>query len=488
MSMFTSREILSITKGTYLGVEKAPDMLSTEITGVSTDTRTLMPGNLYVALIGERFDGHAFCKEAQNKGAAMLLVMSPCDVSEEIPAILVPDTTLALQQMAKAYRNKLACKVIAVTGSVGKTSTREMLAASFRSTLQTHATKNNNNNEIGLSLTILSAPIDTKLLIVEMGMRMFEEIRQLTQIAQPDIAIITNIGVSHIERLGSREGILSAKMEICEGLSGEKTLLINGDDDYLTEYTSHPENKRWNRLGATCIARANCRTADFSVRVSHLRTEKEHTTFRVYMTANGCEACIGDCILPCIGAHHVKNALFAFLCANVLHVPYADICEGLLTYKPTGSRGRIIHTEHYTIYDDTYNASPESFQSAFQSLALLGDGKRKVGAIGGILELGRYAEELHFQVGVDAAISGMEMLLVCGEQRACVSDGVHSIDPSIPVYLFESTDELMESLSAMLRPSDCVLVKASHAFAMERVTQAIIEMDTCDVAEEEENK
>jgi len=484
MSMFTGREILSITQGIYLGSEEMLSMLSVEITGVSTDTRSIQSGNLYIALAGEKFDGHDFCSQAKDKGAAMLLVMSDCSVPDGIAAIHVSDTLLALQEIARAYRDKLSCKVIAVTGSVGKTSTREMLATAFRSSLRTHATKNNNNNEIGLSLTILSAPLDTKVLIVEMGMRMFGEIRQLTQIARPDIAIITNIGVSHIERLRSREGILSAKMEICEGLSGEKTLLINGEDEYLATYTAQPENKKWNRLGATCISEASCPTVDFSVRARDLQTQKEQTSFRVYMSENGREEDVGKCILPCVGVHHVKNALFAFLCAHVLHVPYEEICMAMLSYMPTGSRGKIIQTQNYTIYDDTYNASPESFISAFQSVSLLGEGKRKIAAVGGILELGDYAEELHFQVGVDAANSGMDMLLVCGDQRKCVSDGVHSVDEHIPVYLFENTAELMEELILLLRPSDCVLVKASHAFEMEKVTQAIADFDSRDVTGE----
>ena len=481
MSMFTGREILTITQGTYLGSEEMLNMLSVEITGVSTDTRSIKSGNLYIALAGEKYDGHAFCSQAKDKGASMLLVMSTCCVPAGIMAILVPDTLVALQKIARAYRDKLSCKVIAVTGSVGKTSTREMLSTAFCSSLRTHATKNNNNNEIGLSLTILAAPLDTKILIVEMGMRMHGEIRQLTQIARPDIAIITNIGVSHIERLGSREGILSAKMEICDGLSGEKTLLINGEDEYLAQYTAQPENKNWHRLGATCISEANCPTADFTVRARDMLTQKEQTSFQVYMSENGQEEYVGECIIPCVGVHHVKNALFAFLCAHELHVPYKDICMSMQTYVPTGSRGKIIQTPHYMIYDDTYNASPESFLSAFQSVSLLGEGKRKIAAVGGILELGEYAETLHFQVGVDAANSGMDMLLVCGDQRKCVLDGVHSVDEHIPVYLFENTTELMNELVLLLRPSDCVLVKASHAFEMEKVTQAIVGFDSRDV-------
>ena len=481
MRLFTEREILEATGGVLIGTQRSYENDIRVVDSVSTDTRSLEPGALFVALIGERFDGHTFCQIAHEKDASFFLISDEHMLPEGAAGILVADTLLALHALARAYRRKLACKVIAVTGSVGKTSTREMLYAALSHAFRTHATKHNLNNGIGLPLTILSAPSDTELLIVEMGMRMRGEIGTLTKIAEPDMAIITNVGVSHIERLGSQEEILLAKMEICEGLTGDKILLINGDDSLLTDYTQKNSGKKWDSLGVTALEKSSedIRFADMAARAFDMHTTDNETAFSVMFrdSKKSASYSLGEFLLPCPGVHHVKNALFSIMCAGCLGVSMEEVKRGLLSYKPMGSRGRMIQTANYLIYDDAYNASPESMAAAFESVRLIAAGRRKIAAVGGILELGSFSSEQHYKVGEAAAKSGIDMLFVCGDYRENVKDGAVSVNPKIPVLLFETRDELTGSLIKSLRKDDVVLIKASHAFEMEKITQAIIEAE-----------
>jgi len=481
MWLFTEREILDVTGGIRIGARTPDDGELRAVYSVSTDTRTLKPGALFVALVGERFDGHVFCQTAFEKDASLFLISDEHMMPGESAGILVPDTLLALHALARAYRRKLGCKVIAVTGSVGKTSTREMLYAALSHAYRTHATKHNLNNEIGLPLTILTAPSDTELLIVEMGMRMRGEIQTLTRIAEPDMAVITNVGVSHIERLGSQEEILLAKMEICDGLYGDKVLLINGDDLFLTDYVQKTEEKKWRELVATSleIPADGFGFADQAAGAFNMHTMESGTAFSVmYRDSRNAKAYdLGEFSLTCVGVHHVKNALFSIAAAMRLGVPLESVRNGLLSYKPTGSRGRMIQTARYLLYDDAYNASPESMAAAFESIRIIAAGRRKIAAIGGILELGSFAGELHYKVGEAAAKSGIDILFVCGDEREDVKAGALSVHPDLPVYLFETRDELTLVLMDTLRQGDVVLVKGSHAFEMDKIAQTIIESE-----------
>ena len=235
--MFSLEEIVSAVNGQLIiGSDRRMDKPVT-VTGVSKDTRTIKEGELYVALVGDNFDGHSFCSMALEKGASLLLVSDASYLPTTSLAVLVDDTRIALGLLARHYRFKLGAKVIAITGSVGKTSTREMISAGLSDSFKVYSTKANLNNEIGLPMTILSAPEDTEVLVLEMGMRARGEISYLTSIACPDIAIITNVGFSHISRLGTQKNILLSKFEIVEGLVAGGVLAVNGDDKLLTDYS-----------------------------------------------------------------------------------------------------------------------------------------------------------------------------------------------------------------------------------------------------------
>lgn len=478
MSKFTIQEIILSTGGTEISNLGSPttDLFAE---GVCTDSRLIRTGNLFVALIGEKFNGHDYCQIAADSGASLFLISEKQSLPDGAVGILVSDTLTALQSLARYYRKRMHCKVLAITGSVGKTSTREMITTALSSSMFVHSTAQNNNNEIGLPMTILSAPENTELLVVEMGMRMKGEIQLLTNIAQPDIAVVTNIGVSHIERLGSKENILSAKMEICEGLQENGLLVINGDDELLKSYVCDHLGGLSKYLGVTSFSHCTRATtfADYCVFSDNVVLTDQGTSFTASIFEKDKDESRVDFMISTVGAHHVKNALITIVCAKHLGVDIRIVREELKRFIPLGSRGRVIQTKNYLIYDDAYNASPESMSAAFESVRLLAGARRKIAAIGGILELGGYSAELHRQVGVSAAISGMDQLYICGENRQDVKSGAISIRPDIETALFDSVADLVSELITGIFPGDVILIKASHAFGFEKIAEEIIRID-----------
>jgi len=478
MSKFTIEEIIIATGGTEIkGGGSSSAGLFAE--GICTDSRLIRAGNLFIALIGEKFNGHDYCQIAADGGASLFLISDPTALPDGTVGILVPDTLAALQSLARYYRNRMHCKVLAITGSVGKTSTREMITTALSSSMITHSTAKNNNNEIGLPMTILSAPENTELLVVEMGMRMKGEIQLLTHIALPDIAVVTNIGVSHIERLGSKENILSAKMEICEGLQENGLLVINGDDELLKSYVCDQPSRLSKYLGVTSFSHCSRATtfADYCVFSDNVVLTDQGTSFTASIFEKDKEENRVDFSLSAVGSHHVKNALITIVCAKHLGIDIRIVREELKRFMPLGSRGSVIQTKHYLIYDDAYNASPESMSAAFESVRLLAGARRKIAVIGGILELGGYSAELHRQVGISAAISGIDQLYICGENREDVKNGAMSIRPDIETMLFEKVSDLVSGLISGLLPGDVILIKASHAFEFEKISKEIIRID-----------
>jgi UDP-N-acetylmuramoyl-tripeptide--D-alanyl-D-alanine ligase len=449
------------------------------IRGVSTDSRAVVEDDLFVALVGERFDGHYFCREVADKGVRIILLSKKDFLPESCVGILVKDTLKAYQDLAEYYRKRLGCKVIAVTGSVGKTSTREMITATISSVGKTHATTRNNNNEIGLPATILSAPQDTEVMVLEMGMRQKGEISLLTAIARPDIAVVTNVGVSHIERLGSREDILAAKMEICEGLNPDGILIINGDDPLLVNYAADPDHVKWRSLGAAVWTPSVCRRvqAEHCVHSDRVEMTEETTSFDAVITARGESEKSIRIKLGTTGKHHIKNAMFSILCAYFLGADLDKVKMALQDYRPIGGRGKIIRTRNFTVCDDSYNASPESMAAAFDSIGVLAGERRKIAAIGGILELGSYSAELHDQVGASAAEAGIDRIYVCGEYADQVREGALARRPDMPVFVFNDRESLLGALLPDLKTGDVILVKASNAFAFDKVAAEIISFD-----------
>lgn len=447
------------------------------VTGISTDSRTIENGNLYIALKGESFDGHDYAPSAIAKGACAVVVNGIDKVPENAIGIFVKDTLKALGDLAEHYRFKLGVKVIAVTGSVGKTTTREMIRAALEPSFNVWSTKKNFNNEIGLPGTILSAPKDTGVLLLEMGMRGRGQIEYLTKIAHPDIAVITNVGYSHIGILGSREEIRAAKEEIIDGLTDQGILIVNGDDDFLFDHVRNivPLN---NGLAAVSVSRLQGQVTNCPVYVSayNLR-ENDGMDFDVSVTLGEKRFEIKDMHIALGGEHNVRNACFAILCTVILRGDVNRARRALAEYTPLDGRGKTYHGRCYTIINDAYNASPESMAAAFLNLKDTCPGSRKIAILGGMLELGDESAGLHEKTGEVCGEYEFDKILVTGDDKESFVRGLKRVRPSASVILCDDTDDVRRKALDIVRDGDTILFKASHSFGFEKLAEEFIAND-----------
>jgi UDP-N-acetylmuramoyl-tripeptide--D-alanyl-D-alanine ligase len=424
------------------------------LSGISTDSRKVKAGNLFIALIGENFDGHDFIHAVAAKGAKAVIASKPADPDITVPVILVRDTAQALLDLARFYRQGFQKPVIGVTGSVGKTSTKDMIAAALSSKLHVHKTQGNFNNNIGLPQTILQFEESHDVMVVEMGMRGLGEISALTQVARPTIAVITNIGISHLERLGSRENILRAKLEIIEGLEENGLLILNGNDPLLNQVRPH-----------------------FSGRIVYVGIERE-ADYRAYDLTNKGEEGVSFKVnlkgqeysfhIPVVGMHNVINALFGIACGMELGLSPEELVSGVAGYVPEGLRCNILERDGIKFINDCYNASPDSMKSALDVLADLSQGKRAVAIIGNIFELGEMAALGHFQVGEMCRRLNVDFTAIIGENAGDVARGVGDIGK---YRIFNSHEEIITFLKGYLKKGDVVLIKGSRGMRMEKILE-----------------
>lgn len=473
--MFSLDEIAHCTDGQVIIPSQQNKPVGTIfISGVSKDTRTINEGELYVALKGENFDGHDFCQMAFDKGASVLLVSDPTKIPDNSVAIIVKDTLVALGQIARHYRFKNNMKTICVTGSVGKTSTREMIALGLSSSRKVYSTKANENNDVGLPMTILSAPENTEVLVLEMGMRLRGEIAYLTKIACPDIAIITNVGFSHIERLGSQEEILKAKMEIVEGINDGGVLAVNGDDELLFNYSSeHVPLSVFLATASTKQPNERPVKSNSPLRIyaEDIVADDNGMSFSIHTIMGPSEKIEKNIHIDSFGIHHVRNSMFAYLCAVVLEVPFENVTSCLSTHKTMRGRGAVITTDNYTIIDDAYNASPESMQAAFANLNIVGEGHRKIACLGGMLEMGEYAPLLHEKTGAECGTYDFDVVLVTGDNKESFVKGFLSKNSKTKLINCENSDDVESKLKAIAQKGDCILFKASNAFGFQKIAE-----------------
>lgn len=470
--MFSFDEAVAAVNGTVVN-RKGVIGGSLFITGVSSDTRTIEPGNLYVALKGEKFDGHNYASQAVEKGAVAVVVNSMSKVPDNAVGIVVKDTLKALGDLASHYRFKIGAKVIAVTGSVGKTTTRDMITAALSPSFKVWSTKKNLNNEVGLPQTILSAPQDTRVLIVEMGMRAPGEIDYLTNIAHPDIAVITNVGYSHIGILGSREAIRSAKCEIINGLTENGILLVNGDDDFLLDHVKNiiPLNN-----GLVGIFTGTAKNCPVSVLASGIK-EHDGMDFDVTFRLGDKENTVKDIHIALGGEHNVRNACFAIMCASLLKADMDKTLEALASYAPMDGRGKTYHGKRYTIINDAYNASPESMAAAFGNLDKTNPGSRKIAVLGGMLELGDVSEKLHELTGEACGKYKFDKIIVTGDDKDAFVRGLKKLRPDADVTVCTDTADVKQKALQIIREGDTVLFKASHSFGFEALAGEFIDND-----------
>ncbi|MFS8627963.1 MAG: UDP-N-acetylmuramoyl-tripeptide--D-alanyl-D-alanine ligase [Limnochordales bacterium] len=436
------------------------------VTGVATDSRTAQHGRLFVALRGQRFDGHAFVRQAFANGAVAALIRDGADLARELPPgaglITVDDTLAGLQRLAAAQRSRLRACVIGVTGSVGKTTTKDMIAAIAATRGRVVATRGNFNNEIGLPLTVLDADRDTDTLVVEMGMRAPGEIRALARLARPHVGVVTCVSAVHLERLGSLENIARAKQELVEELPADGAAVLNGDDPLVRGMAARAPGAVLffgfgvdNDVRATDVELLGEQGSRFVIHAAGRRTRVE---------------------LPIPGRHHVSNALAAAAAALACGWDLDDVAAGLravCTHRSAMRTELVTTPSGVRVINDAYNASPVSMTAALELLTTL-PGRRKVAVLGDMLELGPLTEQAHVQLGEDAARRGVDLLITVGGQAATVAEAARRAGmPAEAVVVCRDAEEAAAAALRHVRPGDVVLVKASRGLQLERVVERL---------------
>lgn len=447
------KEIIEATGGHLVSGD-----VETIITGISTDSRNVNKGCLFIPLVGERFNGHDYIHKALEEGAEAVLSQEEKSANGR-GLIRVSDTSKALRDIAAYYRRKFSIPFVGITGSVGKTSTKDMIA-SAASKLNVLKTEGNLNNEIGVPLTIFNLDSTHEAAVLEMGMSGAGEISRLTAIIRPDVAVITNIGMSHIEKLGSRQNILKAKLEVLEGLNPEGLVVLNGDDamlagmkDLLKFRTVLYGMDEGVHYRATNICSRGEGGTDFDI------------------TLGGREYNIH---IPVPGVHNVYNALAAVAVGRELGIPMEFIIKGIAAFSPGKMRMDIITSNGIKIINDSYNASPHSMEAAIKVLCEIGRKNRKTAVLGDMLELGDWAENAHLDIGRFASEAGIDIIIGVGMNAKYIVEGaVKAGHLQDKVKYCESNAEALEYLERNKMPGDVILVKGSRGMKMEEIVKGL---------------
>ena len=434
-----------------------------EAAGVVIDSRKAGKDFLFIATKGERVDGHRFIPEVF-AGGALGVVCERLPEQPAGPCILVEDSFEALKRIGEFYRRQLSVKVVGITGSVGKTSTKEFVASVLSQKYRVHKTLGNYNNEIGVPLTVLSMPEDTEVAVLEMGINHFGEMHNLSRIARPDICIMTNIGQCHLEFLGSREGILKAKSEIFDFMGEDGAVCVNGDDDMLSTI-KEVKGKPPVTFGLS----SSCRiyAADIAGRgllgsEAVIHDREAGISFNVK--------------IPLPGGHMVYNALAATAAGRLLGLTPEEISKGIAAVEGVSGRSHIIELADKVVIDDCYNANPVSMEAALD-LLLQADG-RTVAVLGDMFELGKEEAKLHERVGGYAVEKGVDCLICTGKLSLHMYEGAlkaaEAVEkPADGIHYFPDRESLLEGLAALLLPGDAILVKASHGMGFEKVVEQL---------------
>ena len=454
-------DIVSATKGNLICGD-----LNGAITKVSTDTRAIEPGSFFVAMKGETFDAHQFLGQAKDKGAVGCLVEQDVDASIQTDAfavIRVENTRIGLAQIAGAYRRMFEGRVCAITGSVGKTSTKDMIAAVLSKSFSVQKTQGNFNNEIGMPLTVLGLQEYHTALVTEMGMRGFGEIDFLANIAKPDVGVITNIGVSHIERLGSQENICKAKMEMIPHIKQGGTLVVNGDDPWLNEIQP-PEH--------VTIMRFGIENEDADVRAKNIEISEDgqSTTFELYVKNMPLEIYMAKVPVP--GVHHVYNALCAVCVGLQFQMSISDMIDGIGDFSPSGMRQQItISPSGVRVINDAYNASPDSMKASIHMLSNMPCSGKKIAVLGDMFELGENSSAYHMQVGTYLKNTDISHVVTVGDLARYIGMAVEEKQ----VIHFDTKEDASAYISSLAKEGDCVLIKASRGMKLEEIAAVLQE-------------
>jgi UDP-N-acetylmuramoyl-tripeptide--D-alanyl-D-alanine ligase len=456
METITLRQLLDAVGGTLLGDF---DHLDAQITAVDTDSRKMHEGSLFIPLEGERFDGHAFIGTALESGAVGCLTARERD--SYLPGkfyVKVRSTQRALRDLARWYKDQFPIPFVCMTGSVGKTTTKDMVAAVLGEKYRVLKTDGNFNNDIGLPLTLLRLDHSHEICVLEMGMNHAGEIAYLSEIARPDVALITNVGDSHIENLGSREGIFQAKCEIFSHMKAGGTAILNGDDALLSTLRGKlPFDTKFVGAGE-----------GLDYRAAELESDGEtHLSCRITTPKTVFQACI-----PALGEHMIYPALMAAAVGELYGMTGDEIARGIQNFLPTKMRMNVLRLPgDVVVLNDAYNANPQSMRAA---AAVLGDakGRRKVAVVGDMLELGDGSNLFHRAVGHSFAELGADRLIAVGSLAQYLAEGARE-GGMTDVSHFQEQSEAMPAILAELRAGTTILVKASRAMHFEKIVEAL---------------
>ena len=446
-----------------LKIVKIINEINVDIENVTIDTRKVEKGSCFIGIKGEKTDGNLLYKNAFDAGASLVILEYFDESPENInylkennkSVIIVPSTIEALGLFAKLKRSEFFSPVVAVTGSAGKTSTKDMIYSVLKEKYKIHKTIGNQNNHIGLPLTILSLDKDNEILVLEMGMNHLKEISYLTNIAKPDVAVITNVGTAHIGNLGSRENILKAKLEILEGLNPNGTVIINNDNDLLHKwYLENKDNYKIITIGINEVS-------DYMPVI--IEKGEWGTTF-------SCKNTIYK--VPVGGDHFIYNALSAIAVANLFNVSAKEIQDGIINFELSSNRMSVSVTEGITLIDDSYNANFDSMSYAIKYLTSLPG--RRIAVLGSMKELGKFSESLHRKIGALVAKEKIDILITVGDEAKFINEEAinngYNKDKS---YHFETNKEAIAFINSIKRSEDNILVKASNSLNFKEIVDNI---------------
>lgn len=455
MEQITVKEILEATGGRLLC--GSPD---TPLDHVSIDSRTMKGNDLFVPLVGEKVDAHRFIGQAFDNGAAATFTSEHDVMEDNRPWIRVSDTKRALQALGAWYRRRLKLPLVGITGSVGKTTTREMVACALSARYRVYKTPANHNSQVGVPITMTEISGQDEIGVIELGMSEPGELTVIAGIAQIQMAVITNIGITHIEQLGSQENIFREKLSIQDGLTEHGILFLNGDDELLKKTTARDGFETiYYGTGENCHYRA-----------VDVRLENGYPVFT---------AVCGDEQVPVrlkvMGTHNVANAMVSLAVASVCGIPMEAAAKQLAEFTGFQNRQQIYHTGGMTIIDDTYNASPVSMKAGLEVLNSIEHSRRRVAVLADMKELGPDSPRYHYEIGTYIAAHSVDKVAVLGELAKEIARGVREQAPHILVYEFMDREPLVEWLKTELREGDAVLFKGSNSMELGKVAAVFLE-------------
>ncbi|HHV39548.1 MAG TPA: UDP-N-acetylmuramoyl-tripeptide--D-alanyl-D-alanine ligase [Tepidimicrobium sp.] len=450
------KDIEKMTQGSLLN-KKYGDI---SIKGVSTDTRTIKKGQLFIPLIGENFNGHKFIDKAIDGCASAALWAKDEPLPDiDFPFIAVDNTLLALQRLAKEYREQLQTKVIGITGSNGKTTTKDILASILKTKYNTKKTIGNLNNHIGLPLTLLDLDEDTEIAVVEMGTSNFKEISLLTDMARPNIAIITSIGEAHLEDFLTKENIAKAKLEILEGLAPDGLFIYFGDEPIL-------ENRvKEIQIEQNILSYGMGKHNDYVCELGKMDQSGLSFTLKAPITSN--------LFVPILGKHNMYNAVAAIASARHFNVPMESIQEGLYHIDKTGMRNELVYAKGFTILDDSYKSNPDSVLAALDTLYSMDQYDQKIVVLGDMLGLGQGEIEMHKNIGISIDPKEIEYIFTIGPLAKYIGKAAKKNFKEDRIISCNNKPQLIKRLKKVIKPKSIILVKASRSLELEDVVNRL---------------